>query len=168
MPPALVAALPTIISVAGTAASALGKKGNTPAANPTGFDALPQPVQDAWLKTYLPQALAVDQKKFQGMPMTRANTNPGIFDSQGLADLQRYSDSVGGIFNPRTQAGGATANGASSTQQVAVPGGDNGYDGSAKNGDVREFTAETWMPGAPAPGKYIYNNGWKPFAGIGY
>lgn len=107
MPPALTAFIPTALSAAGSVIGAVGDtKGNNNASPETaasGFNALPESVQKAWIETYMPKVLSqFANQTFQGVPMTRANTNPGIFDSQGLADLQRYNDASGGAFTAKS------------------------------------------------------------------
>ncbi len=142
------------------------KKGEAPATQVQGFAALPKEVQNAWLQTYLPQVLEQNKKTYEAPPMMRAPTQAGIFDSQGLADLQRYSDSIapsGGLFpykDPNAAPVAPPAPVAAAPAPV-VGGGANGYDGSAKNGEIRTFTAENWVPGAPKPGTYIYRDGWR-------
>ncbi len=88
------------LAVGGAAASAFGKSKTKPATSESGFAAMPPEVQKVLLETYLPAATSRFNKPFEARPMQRANTTPGMFDSIGLADLQKYSDSVGGIFNP--------------------------------------------------------------------
>lgn len=82
----------------GLLSSSLSGNPSTPGSTTSGFAALPHEVQQAWLKTYLPAVLAQTSKAYQAPPLRRAPTNPGMFDSQGLADLQKYSDQVGGLF----------------------------------------------------------------------
>lgn len=65
-----------------------------------GFDALPKAVQDAWLNVALPKILATADRPYQPIPTQRVNAPNSIFDSQGLYDLQKYSDSIGGLFSP--------------------------------------------------------------------
>lgn len=90
----------TGLAIAGIAGSVFGGKDNK--ALPTsGFGTLPKAVQDAWLKTYLPDVQEQYNAPFQPLPMTRAvdpSTDP--FASQGLYDLQQYSDAIGGLFTP--------------------------------------------------------------------
>lgn len=77
---------------------------NKPKAAPTqesGLAALPPAVQDAWVKTYLPQVLGNYEKGFQARPMQRVGAPKNIFDSQELYKLQQYSDAMGGMFTPR-------------------------------------------------------------------
>lgn len=71
----------------------------------SGFSALPKQVQDAYLNTFLPGALDwySNNKEYQALPMKRVNAPSSPFDSQGLYDLQQYSDSVGGLFSPYGQ-----------------------------------------------------------------
>ncbi len=72
-----------------------------------GFDALPKAVQDAWLNVALPKIMDTANRPYQSMPMQRVNAPSSIYDSQGLYDLQKYSDSVGGFFNPINRPQGA-------------------------------------------------------------
>lgn len=86
---------------AGIAGSLFG--GKKQKAQPTsGFATLPKPVQDAFLKTYLPDVLSQYDAPFQAIPMNRvAAPDPNDpFASRGLYDLQQYSDSIGGLFSP--------------------------------------------------------------------
>ncbi len=94
----------TALGVASLGASLLGgKKGEKAAAS--GFAALPKEVQDAWLKTYLPSVLSLFNRPYTPLPMARVDVNSADpFRSQGLIDLQNYSDSVGGIFNTPSMA----------------------------------------------------------------
>ncbi len=66
----------------------------------SGFGALPPEVQQAFLQQYLPQLQAQTQGKYQGTPMGQAETGP--FASQGLQQLQQYSNHNGGIFGNGT------------------------------------------------------------------
>lgn len=86
------------LSGAGLLSSGLSGNPTTPASSTSGFAALPAAVQNAWLQTYLPAAVAQTSKAYQAPPLQRAATSPGMFQSQGLADLQKYSDQVGGLF----------------------------------------------------------------------
>ena len=65
-----------------------------------GFDALPKAVQEAWLNVALPKIMDTANRPYQAPPMQRVNAPSSIYDSQGLYDLQKYSDSVGGFFSP--------------------------------------------------------------------
>ena len=91
---------------AGLGTSALGqliggnKKSTSSTSAPTGFNALPKAVQDAWLNVALPKILATADRPYQPIPTQRVNAPNSIFDSQGLYDLQKYSDSIGGLFSP--------------------------------------------------------------------
>lgn len=100
----------TIGLVGSTVLSGLfGGKGKSTTSAPTGFNALPKAVQDAWLNVALPKIMGMADRPYQSMPMQRVNAPSSIYDSQGLYDLQKYSDSVGGFFNPLARPQGAQA-----------------------------------------------------------
>lgn len=90
------------LMIASVGASVLGgskNKGGAPAAS--GFAAYPKEVQEYLLQTVLPQIQAQGQQPYRSLPMMRAPTNPtDPFASQGMAQLQKYSDAVGGLFKP--------------------------------------------------------------------
>lgn len=90
--------LSSALSQGGLLSASLSGNPTTPASSTSGFAALPAAVQNAWLQTYLPAAVAQTSKAYQAPPLQRAATSPGMFQSQGLADLQKYSDQVGGLF----------------------------------------------------------------------
>ncbi len=101
------AAAPIAASVAGSVISgAMSKKGSKAVESvPTsGFGALPQPVQDAWLKTYLPAVTAQYERGYQAPPMERVSAPTTIFDSPELYKMQQYSDAMGGMFTPTNKA----------------------------------------------------------------
>lgn len=99
----------TALAAAGLGASVLGAmKGNKGAApQQQGFSDLPKAVQEAWLNVALPKIMDTANRPYQSMPMQRVNAPSSIYDSQGLYDLQKYSDSVGGFFNPINRPQGA-------------------------------------------------------------
>jgi len=91
----------TIGLVGSTLLSGLfGGKSKTQTSQPTGFNALPKAVQDAWLNVALPKITQTANRPYQSMPMQRVGAPKDIFDSQALYDLQNYSDSMGGYFSP--------------------------------------------------------------------
>src|SRR5690606_22054976 len=67
----------------------------------------------AYLNVALPKILGLADRPYQSLPMERVGPPSSIFDSQGLYDLQRYSDSIGGLFSP--------LGGANKTQAKADP-----------------------------------------------
>lgn len=87
-----------IAGVAGAVGSIKGNKQKAQAVN--GFETLPQEVKDAYLQTFLPDALENYNRPYQA-PITRryVETDP-IFQSAALSDFQRYSDQNGGLFSP--------------------------------------------------------------------
>lgn len=91
----------TALGIAGVAGSIFGGK-KTKAQPTSGFATLPKPVQDAFLKTYLPDVLSQYDTPFQPIPMNRVSApDPNDpFASRGLYDLQQYSDQIGGLFTP--------------------------------------------------------------------
>lgn len=67
----------------------------------TGFQALPKQVQDFLLQQQLPKIQEQANAPYAAVPMQRVKNPAGDpFGSQGLYDLQKYSDAVGGLFNP--------------------------------------------------------------------
>lgn len=75
-----------------------GVKGGDPLKT---WDTVPKPIQDAILNTYLPGILTQYNKERVPTPMMRASTETtGPLAMRGSANLQRYSDSVGGMFQP--------------------------------------------------------------------
>lgn len=90
---------------AGALASAFGgKKQQTTQQQQTGFQALPQEVQDLLLQQYLPKAQSTLNMPYQNIPMQRAVNPAGDpFASQGMWDLQKFSDAAGGLFTPFTK-----------------------------------------------------------------
>lgn len=97
------------MALASLAASAFGKKKDKPATSESGFAAMPPEVQRIFLETYLPGAQKQFEKPYQAPPMKRVNRPSSIFDSQGLYDLQQYSDAAGGLFTPLSKQPGASA-----------------------------------------------------------
>lgn len=100
----------TAMMGASLASSALGAmKGNkdaTGGGSQSGFAALPKEVQDFLLQTYLPKVQNYANMPFQAAPMQRADTSGNdIFASQGLSDLQKFSDAAGGYFTPYSPMG---------------------------------------------------------------
>jgi hypothetical protein len=93
-----------IIGIGGALLSGLGggKDTSSTSAPQSGFATLPKPVQDAYLKTYLPAVLDLYNKPRQPIPMIRAPLEPASpFDSAELSKLQLFSDKVGGYFSPK-------------------------------------------------------------------
>ncbi len=86
----------------GAALSALGggRKGARPAQSQSeskgGFQTYPEELRNAYLKQFLPQALAQSQGPYQSTPMGQADTGP--FASQGLQQLQQYFNQNGSPF----------------------------------------------------------------------
>ncbi len=67
----------------------------------TGFQALPKQVQDFLLQQQFPKIQEQANAPYAAVPMQRVKNPAGDpFGSQGLYDLQKYSDAVGGLFNP--------------------------------------------------------------------
>jgi hypothetical protein len=94
----------TALLGAGALASAFGgSKKQTTSENLSGYKALPKEVQDLLIQQYLPKAQSTLNMPYQNIPMQRA-TNPegDPFASQGLWDLQKFSDAAGGYFSPFT------------------------------------------------------------------
>lgn len=82
-----------------------GNKGQAP--EKTGFQALPPEVQQWLLENYLPQVQEYADMPYQAIPMQRAgNPMTDPFASQGLADLQAFSDAAGGYFTPHVPGAG--------------------------------------------------------------
>lgn len=99
---------PTGAAIGGGLGSLFGGKKKQPGyqqqvTQQQGFNTLPEPVRNAYLQQYLPGILSQYQGKYQGLPMGQAPTGP--FASQGLQELQNYSNQIGGIF-----AGGTGVN----------------------------------------------------------
>ena len=88
--------LPLALGAATLAGSLFGgNKGGRGEQHTSGFGALPQQVQQAYLNQYLPSI----QKQFSrpnGLPLGEAMG--GQFGSQALQELQNYSNQTGGIF----------------------------------------------------------------------
>ena len=100
-------AVPLIAGAAAIGGGLFGKnKGQNPGGSTNqsqtvaGFDALPAPIKDAYLKQYLPDILQQYQGKVGAGPLGQAGTGP--FDSLALQELQKYSNQNGGIFNGST------------------------------------------------------------------
>ena len=62
----------------------------------SGFAALPQEVQQAYLKQFLPQAQNIFNSPYATTPLGQAGN--GQFDSRALQELQQYSNQNGGLF----------------------------------------------------------------------
>lgn len=80
-----------------------GSKTDVASAPQSGFATLPKAVQDAYLNTYLPDALKQYNTPRTPIPLVRADAPQSIFDSQELAKLQQFSDAIGGYFSPIDQ-----------------------------------------------------------------
>lgn len=89
-----------ILGIGGALLGAAGSKKDKPAEQKSAFESLPKEVQEAWLKTFLPQVLEQNKQPYKSMPMGRYQPTGDIFENQGLKKLQEYSDSVGGLFSP--------------------------------------------------------------------
>ncbi len=83
-----------------------GKKGVSSGAS--GFAAMPEAVQQAYLNTYLPGVLQNYNTGYQSMPMQRVQAPSSPFDSRAMYDLQQYSDALGGYFSPMQGQGQQT------------------------------------------------------------
>ncbi len=103
------ALIPVAMAVAGAGMAAAGSKKAKPATSESGFQALPPEVQRVLLESYLPGVQKQFNKPYTAPPMKRVGKPKDIFDSQGLADLQQYSDSMGGMFTPINQKPGMRA-----------------------------------------------------------
>lgn len=157
----------------------------------SGFAALPPAVQDAWLKTYLPTVLQnyTNNQVYKAPPMARVNNPRSVFDSAALNDLQKYSDKVGGIFTPvppgtkapgipntpmapatvpTTEPVSPTTENPPIAQAPIQPGGVNGYDGSAQDGQIRTFNPnDQQQPGFPGYGTFMFYKGvWHPLSDV--
>ena len=99
-----------IMEGGGALTSAIGggmkNKGET--VGKQGFEATPKEMRDAWLKTWLPEVLAQNQKERTPWPMKRA-TDPATdpFAPRGLWEFQQYNDDLKrqtgrGFFDPVT------------------------------------------------------------------
>lgn len=147
--------MPLVAAAAITAAgSYLSSKNAGKGAKPEaqGFAALPKSVQDAWLNTYLPKAMAASQLPYQAIPMQRA-TNPANdpFASQALWDLQRYSDAKGGLFSPMMAGSSPTAGAPAAAPSAASP-------GAGMGGDPRaQYLANQYLSAFTAPGQSALN-----------
>lgn len=100
----------TALVGAGALASAFGgSKKQVASENLQGYQALPKEVQDLLIQQYLPKAQATLNMPYQNIPMQRYDANPQSdpFASQGLADLQKFSDAAGGYFTPYDPTGQA-------------------------------------------------------------
>lgn len=98
----------TALSIGGSILGAMGnkKQGATNATMST-FDSLPQEVKDIWMKSYIPAVQTQFDKPYEAVPMKRYNEAPSSpFYSQGMAELQAYSDMKGGLFTPYGKAAG--------------------------------------------------------------
>lgn len=95
----------TALAGAGALASAFGgSKKQVASENLSGYQALPKEVQDLLIEQYLPKAQATLNMPYQNIPMQRAQNPAGDpFASQGLYDLQKFSDAAGGYFTPYNQ-----------------------------------------------------------------
>lgn len=96
----MVFGLDDVLGIASLAAGAFGKKKAKASTSKKGFAALPEEVQQVFLETYLPGIKQQYAKQYQPPPMKRVNRPSSVFDSQGLYDLQQYSDAAGGLFTP--------------------------------------------------------------------
>jgi len=126
-----------VLTGAGALASAFGgSKKQTTSENLSGYQALPKEVQDLLIQQYLPKAQATLNMPYQNIPMQRYEGNPQSdpFASQGLADLQKFSDAAGGYFtpyNPNEMANkvsmasyqGAAGSGSAQPMQTPMPNG---------------------------------------------
>lgn len=91
----------SILKGVGLASSILGGDGKQEAQVTGGFGALPQEVQDAYLDTYLPDVLGYYDDPFYNIPMSRYQGDPNDpFYNPALAQVQQYSDAIGGLFSP--------------------------------------------------------------------
>lgn len=93
-----------LLSLGGTLLGGLGQDEPKRAEQSTGFNALPKEVRDAWIKTFLPAAMAQFQQPYKAMPMKRYQPTGTAFDSAAMQDLQNYSDQMGGLFTPFNQS----------------------------------------------------------------
>lgn len=95
-----------ILGASALASAFGGKKSSTTQQSASGFESLPQPLQDLLMQQYLPKAQSTLNMPYQTVPMQRAQDPAGNpFASQGLWDLQKFSDAAGGLFTP--YSGGA-------------------------------------------------------------
>jgi hypothetical protein len=97
--------LGSLLSIGGALIGGLAGKGKTEAASAPqgGFATLPKAVQDAYLNTYLPDVLKAYDAPRTPIPLARATEPGSVFDSKALAELQQFSDAVGGYFSPTGQ-----------------------------------------------------------------
>lgn len=105
----------SILGGIGAIAGAMG--GKKQKANPTdGYATLPQPVKDAYEKTYLPGVMDYFNSPYHNTPMIRADAfeSDPRFASKAAQRIQEYSDAIGGLFTPYDNGKGAD-NGADST-----------------------------------------------------
>jgi hypothetical protein len=105
--------LGTALSIGGSVLGAMGdKKKGAQQQQLSAFDSLPQEVKDIWLKSYIPAVQTQFDKPYEAVPMKRYNEDlASPFASRGMAELQAYSDSKGGLFTPYgkgSESGGAT------------------------------------------------------------
>lgn len=80
------------------------------------------PEAEAGWKSLIDRGIAESQKPFEPIPLARVGAPQSVFDSQGLYDLQNYSDSVGGLLSPlRGSAPKQAAEAPKATDPVAAP-----------------------------------------------
>ncbi|KPJ66523.1 MAG: hypothetical protein AMJ43_07775 [Coxiella sp. DG_40] len=89
---------PGILSAIGTVASSVAASEADEGAEPSvsGFEALPEEVQEIYLQQILPQIASSYTMPYTTLPMQRVTepTAGDPFASQALWDLQRYSDQL--------------------------------------------------------------------------
>lgn len=170
--------LGNVLGIAGIAASAFGKNKDKPSAQQSGFAALPQEVKDAYLKTYLPGVLEAFNTPYQPLPMSRVSAPSSVFDSQGLYDLQQYSDSMGGLFGAPQQEAPAQRQSMPATEaetlrgMIAAMNAPTGRGGGLNyndlsNADFAVMGRLANMEYKPEPGQPVFGNeGSSPFANL--
>lgn len=105
--------LGSALSIGASLIGAIGGKDKAqPEVSQSGFAALPQEVKDAYLKTALPAMLELYNTSYRPVPMKRVNAPQSVFDSQGMYELQQYSDRQGGMFTPAVLDNGTPIAGA--------------------------------------------------------
>lgn len=144
---------------AGALASAFGKdKKQVASENKTGYQALPKEIQDLLIQQYLPKAQSTLNMPYQNIPMQRYEGNPQTdpFASQGLADLQKFSDAAGGYFSPYSGGANGQVN-AASYQGAAGSGSAQPMQAPTNNGEVGSgndlATANMWLDNYAGGGK---------------
>lgn len=101
-----------------------GMGGKKQKAQPTsGYATLPQPVKDAYEKTYLPAVMDYFNSPYHNTPMIRAEAfeSDPRFASKAAQRAQEYSDAIGGLFTPYDNGKG-DAIGAASTSGASGAG----------------------------------------------